>query len=374
MTGLVFVTVAGAWWWFLAPRVWTACDALVARERLSDSPPVSTDTPARSFRPASLAELAAACRYAARAQRSGTVAGAALHDAFSRHCGTSPVVQRLVGDLGAAVPVHVALDSALSHDSHGGDSDETRVLSLLVAGTVDSVLSPASLDRAADVLDDLAARRADVRIAAAHASLTVRFLTALPLGVGVLALVVSPGLRASWSHPAVVVPALVGVFLHLVGRAVVRRTVAAVAATAHEPVGSASRLADTVAAALAAGLTPAAACARLDADPSCGPRAAAVAVAIRHGAPLADALAPLFADHDTAMLAATVLDIAREGTNGVTAAVQLADTSRRERAERTRAAVAALPGRLSVPVTIFVLPSFLVGVLVPVVATGAPLS
>lgn len=282
----------------------------------------------------------------------------------------------LAGDLDRATPLADSFAASLARRSIPAlpSDHETRFVSLLAAGTVDTLLTPTTVDRIADVLDDLAAREADVRIASAHASLTVRFLTALPAGVAVLALLTSGELRSSWRHPAVVVPCVIGIVLHIAGRAVVRRIVSSVVESACEHEGAASRLADTLAAGLAAGLSPGAACARLDLDPGCGDAARAVVAALRAGAPLSVALGPLASDPRTVDVAETLLVAAHGGAGGADAAARLADDSRRRRAEHTRAAVAALPGRLSVPVTLFVLPSFLVGVLVPIVATGARFS
>ena len=285
-------------------------------------------------------------------------------------------MQALSVDLDSALPIGEAMARAAARDrgrSHAECAD-ARFVSLLAAGTVESLLTPSTLDRVADVLDDLSARDADVRIAAAHAALTVRFLTLLPIGVAALAWLTSEELRSGWRHPAVVVPCAVGICLHAIGRLVVRRVVDSVRSAAREHEGSASRLADTVAAGLAAGLPVTAACARLDVDPACGDPARKVARALRDGAPLSVALVPLTAAPDTAALAETIVSVAHGGAGGTESAIRLADSSRRRRAEQTRAAVAALPGRLSVPVTLFVLPSFLVGVLVPVVATGARLA
>jgi Flp pilus assembly protein TadB len=284
----------------------------------------------------------------------------------------------LADDLDRPTPLSNALASALSQFAstrpHRNVDPERRFVSLLAAGTIDGVLLPTTAERAADVLDDLAARAGDVRVAAAHARLTMRFLTALPLGVGALAYVTSDSLRSSWNHPGVTVPVAVGAVLHVIGRATVARTVAAVRNAAHEPVASASRVADTVSASLTAGLTPAAAIARLDIDPDCGEVASRAASAVRAGVPLSRALEPFVSEPHLRAVAEMLLAAAHQGAGGADAAAHLADMSRRQRAERTRVAVAALPGRLSVPVTLFVLPSFLVGVLVPVVATGARLA
>ncbi len=380
MTRLVPLATFMAWFWWLAPRVGHRADRSLARRRLAshrtnhDAHETLVATQP-SHVPASLDRLSAVARDAAQSMRSGEVAGVALSRALVTHAPGSHTMLDLARDLDRAVPLDDAFAAALARRRRVGSPDhETRFVSLLAAGTVDTLLTPTVVERAADVLDDLAAREADVRIASAHASLTVRFLTALPAGVAALALLTSGELRSSWRHPAVVVPCAIGIALHVTGRVIVRRIVAAVVESAHEPEGAASRLADTLAAGLAAGLSPAAACARLDLDPDCGDTARAVVVALRSGAPLSVALGPLASDAHTLHLAETLLATAHAGTGGADAATRLADHSRRRRAEHTRAAVAALPGRLSVPVTLFVLPSFLVGVLVPVVATGARFS
>lgn len=371
-----------AWFMWLAPRLWLGADRRVARDRLvtrhdtttlAATTTSTTTTTSSAHNPASLVTLATAARDAARAMRSGHVAGVALSRALNAHCHQSTTMVSLAADLDRALPISGAFEAALAR-IHRSARDEARFVSLLATGTIDAYLAPSILERTADVLDDLAARDADVCIAAAHAALTVRFLTLLPLGVAALAWITSGELRSSWHHPAVVVPCTVGLALHVAGRLVVRRIVSSVTTAAREPDGASSRLADTLAAALAAGLSPAAACARLDLDPHCGRAARSAAAAVRAGAPLVAALDELAADARTADVADTLLSAAHNGSGAADAAVRLADQSRRRRAEQTRAAVAALPGRLSVPVTLFILPSFLVGVLVPVVATGARLS
>lgn len=308
--------------------------------------------------------------------RSGDIAGVALSRALATHCRGSQGMGALARDLDRAVPLADAFARALARRRRNvrAADHEIRFVSLLAAGTVETLLTPTTVDRIADVFDDLASREADVRIASAHASLTIRFLTVLPAGVAALAWLTSGELRSSWRHPAIVVPCAIGVALHVVGRAAVRRIVASVVESARENEGAASRLADTLAAGLAAGLSPAAACARLDLDPGCGDAALSVVAALRAGSPLTGALGPLASDPHTSDVARTLLAAAHGGTGGSDAAARLADDSRRRRAEHTRAAVAALPGRLSVPVTLFVLPSFLVGVLVPIVATGTRFS
>ncbi|MGA0862391.1 MAG: type II secretion system F family protein [Ilumatobacteraceae bacterium] len=371
-----------SWFWWLAPRMWFAADRHVARRRLVAPSSPSTHTErfqsAAPRRVAALTELSAVARDTARSLRTGEVPGAALARSLRHHCIHSHHMSALADDLDRPTPLSDALASALSRFAttrprHDVDP-ERRFVSLLAAGTIDGVLLPSTTDRTADVLDDLAARVGDVRVAAAHARLTMRFLTVLPLGVGALACVTSQSLRSSWNHPGVLVPVAVGAVLHVIGRATVARTVAAVHDSAHEPVASASRIADTVSASLTAGLTPAAAVARLDIDPDCGEVASRVAAAVRAGVPLSRALEPFVSEPHLRAVAEMLLAAAQQGAGGAKAAAQLADMSRRQRAERTRVAVAALPGRLSVPVTLFVLPSFLVGVLVPVVATGARLA
>ena len=381
MTRLVPLATFMAWFWWLAPRVWHRADRSLTRRRLAShrtnhDAHETLQATRPTHVPASLDRLSAVARDTAQSMRSGEVAGVALSRALVTHAPGSHTMHDLARDLDRAVPLADVFAAALARRRrHVGSPDhETRFVSLLAAGTVDTLLTPTVVERAADVLDDLAAREADVRIAGAHASLTVRFLTALPAGVAVLALLTSGELRSSWRHPAVVVPCVIGIALHATGRVIVRRIVAAVVESAREPEGAASRLADTLAAGLAAGLSPAAACARLDLDPDCGDTARAVVVALRSGAPLSVSLGPLASDAHTVHVAETLLATAHAGTGGADAATRLADHSRRHRAEHTRAAVAALPGRLSVPVTLFVLPSFLVGVLVPVVATGARFS
>lgn len=382
MNRVLSIATGLSWFVWLAPRLWLRADRLLVRRRLDGTTPVihHRSPLERNNQPrqvsASLDELAAATRDAARDIRSGAVPGVALARSLTAHCRHSPDMQALSADLDSALPIGDAVARAVARDRGRSQVEcaDARFVSLLAAGTVESLLTPSTLDRVADVLDDLAARDADVRIAAAHAALTVRFLTLLPIGVAALAWLTSEELRAGWRHPAVAVPCAIGICLHVIGRLVVRRVVSSVRVAAREHEGSASRLADTVAAGLAAGLPVTAACARLDVDPACGDAARQVVRALRDGVPLSVALAPLAAAPETAAVAETILSVAHGGAGGTESAMRLADGSRRRRAEQTRAAVAALPGRLSVPVTLFVLPSFLVGVLVPVVATGARLA
>lgn len=382
MTRFLPLATCVVWFWWIAPRVWHRADRHLTRRRLATNRPDeradggSTAQVRHANVPASLDRLSATARDTGRAMRSGDIAGVALSRALTAHCRGSHGMRALARDLDRAVPLADAFAAALARRPRNvrAADHERRFVSLLAAGTVETLLTPVTVDRIADVLDDLAAREADVRIASAHASLTIRFLTALPVGVAALAWLTSNELRSSWRHPAVVVPGAIGVALHVAGRAAVRRIVASVVESARENEGAASRLADTLAAGLAAGLSPAAACARLDLDPGCGDAARSVVAALRAGIPLSAALGPLASDPHTADVARTLLATAHGGTGGPDAAARLADDSRRRRTEHTRAAVAALPGRLSVPVTLFVLPSFLVGVLVPVVATGTQFS
>ena len=371
-----------SWFWWTTPRVWLVADRHGARRRLVVARPGAAhtdhpDSPARR-RGATLPELSSVARDTARSLRAGVVPGAALAGSLRRHCSGSHHMSSLAADLDRPMPLSGALAGAVARLSTSRSPRDTaperRFVSLLAAGTIDAVLLPGTAERTADVLDDLAARAGDVRVAGAHARLTMRFLTALPLGIGALSYATSDSLRSSWMRPGVVLPVTVGAVLHLIGRIVVARTVAAVHTAADEPPGSASRVADMISASLTAGLTPAAAVARLDSDPDCGEVASRVASAVRDGVPLSRALAPFTTDPHMRAVAEMVMSAAHQGAGGAEAATHLADMSRRQRAERTRAAVAALPGRLSVPVTLFVLPSFLVGVLVPVVATGARLA
>lgn len=318
------------------------------------------------------------CRAAARRIASGLPAARAL-ESTARNLASRSAAWAIVADrLDALATLDTAVLEALTVARPG----ERGPLEMIAAATVERHLAPAALEHIARTVEDADALTRDSGIAAAHAVHTARILSVLPLVVLGAGFVASESLRMSWSTPAVAGPILVGVVLNLLGRMAIARTVAHTLPRDRDEADSPERIADCLAASFAAGLTAASACARLDAG--IGPRhdtvsvngrtgglRTAVAAAVRAGARLEVALAPLAAHGETAAIAETALSVATDGVAGADAAAHLAALARDTRRARTRSAIARLPGSLSVPVTMLSLPAFVIGAVVPVVAAGS---
>lgn len=267
---------------------------------------------------------------------------------------------------------HTPLETALAEAASVSQGRDTHALSMMMAATVERHLPAAALDHVARVLDEASAVATEATIAAGHATQTARMLTWLPVVVLASGFVFSDSLRGAWPSTTIAIPMTAGVLLNLLGRAAIARAVASTIGLDDDRANSPARIADCLAASLAAGLPVASACARLDlAEPLEEGICSQVARAVREGIPLSDALDPLAAHPDTVGIAETALAVAHDGVAGADAAALLAERARNCRRDRTRSAIAALPASLAVPVTVLMLPAFLLGAVVPVVAAGS---
>lgn len=362
----------------LAPRVFALCDRRIARRRLFTDdvggPHIASMHQASSAGAATLSAMADQCRSAARRIAAGMPAGQALEISAHELATTSGAWMMLARQLTEAVPLEAALHASLQA-AHG---DDGTCLEMIHASAVERHLSASQLDHVAQVLDDTDALRGEVTVGAAHAMHTARMLTLLPLVVLCIAAMASDALRSSWHRPAVVVPVCLGGILNVAGRVIIGRAVGRTIRLTHDEPDSPSRIADCLAASLSAGLTIDQACARLDdgvptvhGESFPGVRTK-TARSVRHGAPLETALAELQNRPETQPIAEIARAVARDGLAGAHAANQLGAHARSVRRVRTRTAVARLPSSLAVPVTLFYLPAFIIGAVVPVVTTGSP--
>jgi len=369
----------------LAPRVFRLCDRRLVRARMRASaqlPPRRSDGTqdlARSARHdpgtesrggASLVQMSAQCRAAARRLASGSPAAAALEEMSVALSGGSTAW----GACASALAGHGTLTDALRAAAVHAADDETMCLEMISAATVDRWLSGASLEHVAGVLDDIDGARHEIGVATSQATHTVRLLTWLPAVVLVAGLVVSDTMRAMLPTATTLVPLGIGTVLNLAGRVVVARGISRCMRLIEETPDSPARIAEGLAASFSAGLSVIEACERLDSG-VVGERRSGVrrdiSGALRTGSPLAVAITPLAQRPDTADLAELIGAIARDGVSAVEASAHLARHGRAARRTRVRAAAARLPVTLAVPVVVLFLPAFVIGAVVPVVAAGS---
>lgn len=318
--------------------------------------------------------LARWCQDVARSLRTG----ASLAVAFGEACGRVPAVGANFAEVVRAQRRGASLAVAL------GRRDDSDDASGLVAATIRTCArlggaAAEAIDRTATMLHARAAARAERRVHSAQAELSAKVLTILPIAVLALLVATDHDIRDALGTPAVRVCLVAGLALNLTGWWWMRRIIAG---PPRRPVGRARRQAAAAARALPEGIEILVACLRAgltppqlvddvldDLPPPLRPPFAAVRARMQRGHRFADAVEELPAriGPQAHGLADSIAAAERYGLPLGPVLDRLAFEAAEARRRRGDADARRLPVRLSFPLVVTTLPSFVLIAIAPAV-------
>ena len=354
--------------WFSTPRFFHLFDVSEMQRRLHSDDFIREV--AKSSHPSSrhqqketspVHDFAALCESLARTTRSGTAPHDALLTSLQRHPFQHPCWLVLLDDVTAMRSCESAL--ATARESAQPDSNDAQCISLLQSAMVHGNFVPSALDHASSVLRDHAACNAELAVAASQAQLSARLLSALPFLLLGGAILVSSQFRSSLWSPIVLYPLLVGVVLNRIGW---RWITSLITRAVHDQPDDIGQLTEHLCVSLRTGLSMTFACERWR---SVSPLGNSVADLISAGAPLEEALLPLANLHPITgkNLGHTIVEAERDGLPILDTVTRLATDHRNERRRQIDTRIRQLPTRLSIPLVLCVLPSFLLLSVAPLV-------
>ena len=354
--------------WFATPRFFHLFDVFEMQRRLHSDDFIREVT--KSSHPSSRQQqretspeldFAALCESLARATRSGASPHDALLSNLQRHQFHHPCWSALFDDVGTLQSCDSSL--ATARESVQAHSNDAQCLSLLESAMVHGNFVPGALDHASSVLRDRAACSAELAVAASQAQLSARLLSILPFILLGGAIFVNSQFRASLWSPIVLCPILFGFVLNRIGW---RWITSLIARAVHDQPDDISQLTEHLCVSLRAGLSMTYACERWR---TVSPMGSSVADLIRAGAPLEEALLPLASMHPITgkNLGHTIVEAERDGLPILDTVMRLAADHRSERRRQIDTRIRQLPTRLSIPLVVCVLPSFLLLSVAPLV-------
>ena len=354
--------------WFSAPRFFHLFDVSEMQRRLHSDDFIREV--AKSSHPSSgqqhrensaVLDFSTFCESLARATRSGTAPHDALLTSLQRHPFQHPCWLVLLDDVTAMRSCESAL--ATARESAQPDSNDAQCISLLQSAMVHGNFVPSALDHASSVLRDHAGCNAELAVAASQAQLSARLLSALPFLLLGGAILVSSQFRSSLWSPIVLCPLLVGVVLNRIGW---RWITSLITRAVHDQPDDIGQLTEHLCVSLRTGLSMTLACERWR---SVSPLGSSVADLISAGAPLEEALLPLANLHPITgkNLGHTIVEAERDGLPILDTITRLATDHRNERRRQIDTRIRQLPTRLSIPLVLCVLPSFLLLSVAPLV-------
>ena len=222
---------------------------------------------------------------------------------------------------------------------------------------------PSALDHASGVLRDHAACSAELAVAASQAQLSARLLSTLPFVLLVGALLVNSQFRSSLWSPIVLFPLFLGLVLNRLGWHWISTLISRAVRYEPDVIG---QLTEHLCVSLRTGLSMAQSCERWR---TLSPTGTSVADLISAGAPLEEALLPLAtADPISGKnLGHTIVEAERDGLPVLDTVMRLATDHRAQRRRQTDTRIQQLPTRLTIPLVLCVLPSFLLLSVAPLV-------
>jgi tight adherence protein B len=252
---------------------------------------------------------------------------------------------------------------ATARESVEPRSNDAQCLSLLESAMVHGNFVPSALDHASSVLRDRAACSAELAVAASQAQLSARLLSMLPFVLLGGAILVSSQFRSSLWSPIVLCPLFLGFILNRIGW---RWISSLISRAVHDEPDDIGQLTEHLCVSLRTGLSMTHACERWRTVSSTGN---AVADLISAGAPLEEALLPLATTHPISgkNLGHTIVEAERDGLPILDTVMRLATDHRMERRRQIDTRIRQLPTRLSIPLVLCVLPSFLLLSVAPLV-------
>ncbi len=369
---LVFISLT----WSAAPRCFRAADRACARRRLAapvlhiDPPRALSNTAHRSTRTrgarsdTDTSSESGMCEALATL----TLTGLPPRDALQSLCARGPVpagLRRiLLRNLHDHMPLASCLDETCAESRNTGFARPAHLLRVsFVAGS----FVPGALQAAAAVLRRREALLLELLVHTAHARITARFLTALPFVVVAVGAVSSGSFRGTLTTGPVVIALVLGLVLALAGWSWMRRLTAL--AVAGDDAEGLADLSFSLFVSLHAGLTLVESCLQWR---HVNPTGSRIADGLDAQQPLRAALEPLgdmFGAHGRAMMR-TLCDAASSGLPLVDTAHRVHDELQRAREAQTAMRVQQLSTKLSVPVVLCSLPSFVLVALMPLAVTG----
>ena len=353
---------------FATPRFFRLVDMHEMQRRLNDADLMTEDVKPPLALPRQLRidispvlDFAALCESLARATRSGASPHDALLVSLQRHQFHHPCWSALFDDVAALQSCDSSL--ATARETVEPRSNDAQCLSLLESAMVHGNFVPSALDHASSVLRDRAACSAELAVAASQAQLSARLLSMLPLVLLGGAILVSSQFRSSLWSLIVLCPLFLGFILNRVGW---RWISSLISRAVHDEPDDIGQLTEHLCVSLRTGLSMTHACERWR---TVSPTGNAVADLISAGAPLEEALLPLATTHPISgkNLGHTIVEAERDGLPILDTVMRLATDHRIERRRQIDTRIRQLPTRLSIPLVLCVLPSFLLLSVAPLV-------
>ena len=294
-----------------------------------------------------------------RLTRSGVHARDALSEVFTRHTPLSPHLASAPFSTAVAIP-EVLLHCAQSCESTQ-QHDVAHMCRMLKASFIHGVFVPGALEHVVTTLRTRHSIHADIRTASAQAMFTVRILTHLPIVAFAVLLLSSSDMRSQLFHLSTLVVLALGLFLNRLGAWWIQTLIAH---TVSRPADETIALAEQLAASLRAGcsLTES-----LHAWEYVTPAGTTVAHAMTRGERLENALQHLPQTTAGYRLAHTILSAYKDGLPVVSTVHRLTSDAHNDMRHATETLIRQLPGRLSTPVVLCILPSFLIIAVVPLI-------
>ena len=354
--------------WYTTPRFFRFLDVSETQRRLHGSHLVSENvqsSPALS-RPiqkdtSQVIDFAALCESLARATRSGAAPHDAVLAGLQRNQLHHPCWSALRNDVASLKSCENAL--AIARESVEAHSNEAQCLSLLESAMVHGNFVPSALDHASSVLRDRAACSAELAVAASQSQLSARLLSTLPFVLLLGAMLINSQFRSSLLSPIVLCPLFLGLILNRIGWRWITSLISR--AVRYEP-DIIGQLTEHLCVSLRTGLSMTQSCERWRTLSSTGN---SVADLISAGAPLEEALLPLAtADPISGKhLGHTIVEAERDGLPVLDTVMRLATDHRAQLRRQTDTRIQQLPTRLTIPLVLCVLPSFLLLSVAPLV-------
>ena len=354
--------------WYTTPRFFRFLDVSETQRRLHGSHLVSENvqsSPALS-RPiqkdtSQVIDFATLCESLARATRSGAAPHDAVLAGLQRNQLHHPCWSALRNDVASLKSCENAL--AIARESVEAHSNEAQCLSLLESAMVHGNFVPSALDHASSVLRDRAACSAELAVAASQSQLSARLLSALPFVLLLGAMLINSQFRSSLLSPIVLCPLFLGLILNRIGWRWISTLISR--AVRYEP-DIIGQLTEHLCVSLRTGLSMTQSCERWRTLSSTGN---SVADLISAGAPLEEALLPLAtADPISGKhLGHTIVEAERDGLPVLDTVIRLATDHRAQLRRQTDTRIQQLPTRLTIPLVLCVLPSFLLLSVAPLV-------
>ena len=353
---------------FATPRFFRLVDMHEMQRRLNDADLMTEDVKPPLALPRQLRidispvlDFAALCESLARATRSGASPHDALLVSLQRHQFHHPCWSALFDDVAALQSCDSSL--ATARETVEPRSNDAQCLSLLESAMVHGNFVPSALDHASSVLRDRAACSAELAVAASQAQLSARLLSMLPFVLLGGAILVSSQFRSSLWSLIVLCPLFLGFILNRVGW---RWISSLISRAVHDEPDDIGQLTEHLCVSLRTGLSMTHACERWR---TVSPTGNAVADLISAGAPLEEALLPLATTHPISgkNLGHTIVEAERDGLPILDTVMRLATDHRMERRRQIDTRIRQLPTRLSIPLVLCVLPSFLLLSVAPLV-------